>query len=229
MPKGLLGKKIRMSQYFTSTGDAIATTLIEVGPCIALQIKTEDKDGYSAVQLGFDKKSKKTTKRPELGHFKKARTEPLRFIKEVAIDNAEEIKPGQKFFLDTFEQGDFVDISGLSIGKGFQGGMKRWHWHGGGASHGSMTHRRPGSIGASAYPSRVLKGHHMPGHMGNDWVTVQNLEVMEINKDSNLMVVKGAVPGSAGNYLVVRKAVKGKKLPAKKPEETKEVKKAAKA
>ncbi len=207
-----------MSQYFTSTGDAIATTLIEVGPCIALQLKTEDKDGYSAVQLGFDKKSKKTTKKPELGHFEKAKTEPLRFIKEVTIDNAEEIKPGQQFFVDTFKQGDFVDISGISIGKGFQGGMKRWHWHGGGASHGSMTHRRPGSIGASAYPSRVFKGQHMPGHMGNDRVTVQNLEVMEINKDSNLMIVKGAVPGYAGNYLVVRKAIKGKKKPVHEQE-----------
>ena len=218
MPKGLLGKKIGMSQYFTEAGDAVVVTFIEAGPCMALQLKTPEKDGYSAVQLGFEKKSKKSTKRPELGHFKKVKVEPVRFIREVKIDNNEEIKPGQQFFIDIFKPGDAVDISGLSIGKGFQGGMKRWNWTGGKASHGSMTHRRPGSIGASAYPSRVVKGHHMPGHMGNDLVTVQNLEVVEIDREKNLLVIKGAVPGPEGNYLVIKKAIKAKKRPVHKQE-----------
>lgn len=229
MPKGLLGKKIGMSRYFTEAGDAVAVTFIEVGPCTALQVKASEKDGYSAVQLGFGKRPKKAINKPEAGHFKKASVEPVRFIKEIAIDNGEEIKLSQQFFVDIFKQGDFVDISGLSIGKGFQGGMKRWNWKGGKASHGSMTHRRPGSIGASAYPSRVVKGHHMPGHMGNDWVTVQNLEIVEIDKDKNLLIVKGAVPGPKTNYLIVRKAIKGKKRSAEEPKEKAEEKPKEKA
>ncbi len=225
MPKGLLGKKIGMSQYFTETGDAVAVTYIETGPCVALQVKTSEKDGYSAVQLGFEKKAKKSIKKSEAGHFKKAKVEPVRFVKEVKIDNNEEIKPGKQFFVDIFKPGDLVDISGLSIGKGFQGGMKRWNWRGGKASHGSMTHRRPGSIGASAFPSRVIKGQHLPGHMGNDRVTIHNLEIVEIDKEKNLLLVKGAVPGPKGNYLVVRKAIKGKKKPVHKNEAKAEVKK----
>lgn len=218
MPKGLLGKKIGMSRCFNESGEVVPVTFIEAGPCKVLQVKTADKDGYPALQLGFDNKRQKTSK---------TKTQPLRFIKEVGKDAGEEIKPGQQLTVDVFKQGEFVDITGKSIGKGFQGGMKRWNWSGGKASHGSTTHRRPGSIGASAYPSRVVKGHHMPGHMGNEWVTVQNLEVVEIHKEDNILVIKGAVPGPKGNYLLIRKALKGKK-PVRKEEPKAEEKKQAK-
>lgn len=222
MPNGLLGKKLGMSHYFTPDGNSVAVTLIEAGPCTTLQVKTPEKDGYSAVQLGFDEKPKKSANKPEQGRFNKASSNPLRFIKEVAIDNAEAVKIGDKFFVDIFEQGDIVDISGVSIGKGFQGGMKRWHWRGGKRSHGSMFHRAPGSIQSGPRLTKVTPGHHLPGHMGFDQVTVQNLEVMEIDKDKNLIIVNGAVPGPDGNYLVIKKAKKLKKRSAQKPVEEKE-------
>jgi len=213
MPKGLLGKKIGMGQHFTASGNAVVVTYVEAGPCVVLQVKNAEKDGYSAVQLGFEKKPVRLTKKPELGHFKKAKSEPLRFVREVALTQDEQLKQGDKISVDMFEQGDFLDVVGVSIGKGFQGGMKRWNWSGGKASHGSMTHRRVGSIGASAYPSRVVKGHHMPGHMGSDVVSIQNLEVIEVDNENNLLVVKGAVPGYSGNYLIIKKALKAKKKP----------------
>ncbi|MFH0732086.1 MAG: 50S ribosomal protein L3 [Candidatus Omnitrophota bacterium] len=217
MPKGLLGKKIGMSQYFTETGDAIVVTYIEAGPCTALQVKTKDKDGYEAVQLGFGKKRKKSTNKAQLGCFDKVKAQPLQFLREVKMEPKEEIKPGQEFFVDIFKPGDMVDIVGTSIGKGFQGGVKRWHWLGGCETHGSMTHRRPGSIGASAFPSRVIKGQHLPGHMGNCKVTAKNLEIIEVDKEHNLLVIEGAVPGYKGNYLVIKQALSAKKKKQKPP------------
>ncbi|MBN1405802.1 MAG: 50S ribosomal protein L3 [Candidatus Omnitrophica bacterium] len=224
MPKSLLGKKIGMTTCFNETGEPEAVTVIEVGPCTALQVKTKEKDGYSAVQLGFDKKKQKHTTKPMLGHFKKVNAEPMRFIREVNLEANEEIKPGQQFLVDVFKKGDYVDVLGVSIGKGFQGGMKRWHWHGGKRTHGSMFHRAPGSIQSGPRLTKVTPGHHLPGHMGHDHVTVQNLEIADIDKDKNILVLKGAVPGPEKNYLIIRKSIKGKVkriLPPKPAEKAK--------
>jgi len=166
MAIGILGRKIGMTETFEKDGKLTPVTIIEAGPCLVLQLKVPDLDGYRAVQLGFADKKENRTKRPLLGHFKKAGVKPKRFIKEIRISDKDKYTIGREIKVDIFKEGDFVDISGTTIGKGFQGGMKKWGWSGGPASHGSMTHRRPGSIGASAFPSRVFKGHHLPGRMG---------------------------------------------------------------
>ena len=207
MINGLLGKKIGMTQIFTKAGKSVPVTVIEAGPCVVLQVKSADKDGYTAVQLGFDAKSQNRTNKPDAGRFKKIKTDPVKFIREIRIDNTEGIKPADSVTVELFQAGDYVDIIGTSIGKGFQGGVKRWNWSRGPMSHGSMSHRAPGSIGATN-PDRVVKGHHLPGHMGNSRVTVQNMEVVDIDKENNLLIIKGAVPGAKGNYLVIKKAFK---------------------
>ncbi len=210
MMTGILGKKIGMSRIFKETGELIPVTVIEAGPCHIVQVKNKSRDGYSALQLGFDFRKEAGTKKPELGVYKKAKVAPRKFMKEIRLGEGKdaEHKVGDEICVDIFKQGDFVDISGISIGKGFQGGVKRWHWKGGGGSHGSMFHRAPGSIGASANPSRVFKGQHLPGHMGAERKTIQNLEVIEINKENNLLLVKGAVPGHKNSYLIIKKAKK---------------------
>lgn len=207
---GILGRKIGMTQVFTPEGEVVPVTVIESGPCSVLQVKTKEQDGYSAIQLGFgDKKDSKVNK-PLREKFKKVKVTPKRFIKEIRVLNPKEYQVGQNIDVALFNPGDFVDIEGRSIGRGFQGGVKRWHWSGGPKSHGSMSHRAPGSIGASAYPSRVYKGHHLPGHMGNQKVTAQNLEVIKVDKDNNLLAVRGLVPGHKNTYLVIKKAKKKK-------------------
>lgn len=207
---GILGRKIGMTQVFTPEGEVVPVTVIESGPCSVLQVKTKEQDGYSAIQLGFgDKKDSKVNK-PLREKFKKVKVTPKRFIKEIRVLNPKEYQVGQNIDVALFNPGDFVDIEGRSIGRGFQGGVKRWHWSGGPKSHGSMSHRAPGSIGASAYPSRVHKGHHLPGHMGNQKVTAQNLEVIKVDKDNNLLAVRGSVPGHRNSYLVIKKAKKKK-------------------
>lgn len=216
---GILGKKIGMTQIFKDDGEVVPITLIESGPCSVLQIKTKESDGYNAIQIGFgDVKDSKLTS-PLLGIFKKIKVKPKRFIKEIPVSEPKEYQLGQNIDVGQFCPGEFVDVIGTSKGRGFQGGIKRWHWSGGPKSHGSMSHRSPGSIGASAYPSRVHKGHHLPGQMGNQKVTVQSLEVVNIDKENNLLLVKGSVPGHNNSYLIISKSRKKKpKVVEKKTE-----------
>lgn len=205
---GILGKKIGMTQIFADDGRRIVVTLIEVGPCYVLQVKNKDTDGYNAIQLGFGDKKETSANRAVLGRFKKLNLSPKGFVREIRISDDEHYEVGKVLSVDIFKNGDFVDVAGTSIGKGFQGGVKRWHWKGGPASHGSMSHRRPGSIGSSTNPSRVFRGHHLPGRMGGDRITVQNLKVIKVIPEQNLLVVKGAVPGCESNYLIIKKAKK---------------------
>jgi large subunit ribosomal protein L3 len=199
--KGILGKKLGMTQVFTEDGRMEVVTVIEAGPVKVVQKKEKDKDGYDALQLGFDevRKPKNVTK-PMSGHFKKASAAPQRFLKEVPMEGFD---AGDDITVDIFAKGEKVNVVGTSKGKGFQGVMKRHNFGGGPASHGSMFGRAPGSIGQGADPSRVWKGMRMAGQMGNDKVTVKNIEIIDIKKDQNLMLVKGAVPGATGSYLVI--------------------------
>ena len=208
MIKGILGKKLGMTQIFTEEGDVVPVTVIQAGPCRVVQVKTKENDGYEAVQLGFDeiKKQKNVTK-PLLGHFKKASLPPFRFLREIRVDGIEDVpKVGEEVRADIFSKGEKVSVTGISKGKGFQGVMKRHGFHGGPGSHGSMFNRAPGSIGQSSFPSRVWKNKGMPGHMGSERVTVKNLEVVDVRKEQNLLIVKGAVPGATGGYLIIRKS-----------------------
>lgn len=207
-----------MTQLFDEEGNVTVVTAIEAGPCEVVQTKTQSKEGYNAIQLGFEEKKENKTTKPLAGHFKKAKVTPKKVLKEIRITPDEKFDVGQKITVDIFEHGEYVDVLGRSIGKGFAGGVKRWGWHGGPQTHGSMSHRAPGSIGASSFPSRVLKGQHFPGHMGYDNVTVQNLEVLKVDKEHNLILVKGAVPGKKNNLLILRQA---KKKPFKKKEKVK--------
>jgi large subunit ribosomal protein L3 len=214
MAIGILGKKIGMTQVYTDQGKWVPVTVIEAGPCDVVQLKTQSRDGYEAAQLGFGQRKEKNTTKPLLGHFKKAGTSSKRFIREIRIESEEDRKvysDSKSIKVDQFSEGDCVDITGTTIGKGFQGGMKRWGWRGGKATHGSMTHRRPGSIGASSFPSRVFRGHHMPGQMGNVVRTVQNIEIVQVDVEKNLLVVKGQIPGHRNNYLLIRRAKKKKR------------------
>jgi len=218
MSLGILGKKIGMTQVYDQEGAVVGVTVIEAGPCPVLQIKTKDKEGYSAIQVGFMEKKENRTIKPLLGHFKKAASKPQRYVREFRIEKVEDYKVGQFVLVDIFAPDDCVDIIGVSIGKGFQGGMRRHNWAGGPASHGSMHHRAPGSVGASSDPSRTYKGQKLPGRMGNAQVTVQNIKVIKVDKENNLLIVKGAVPGSDGSLVIVRKGKKKEKfIPVKKP------------
>lgn len=204
--QGIIAKKVGMTQVYGEDGRAIPATVLQAGPCVVVQRKSKAKDGYSSVQLGLveNRKTKRVTKAME-GHFKKAGVPPCRVLREFRVDEAAEAKVGDKVSVAIFAAGDKVAVSGVSKGKGFQGVVKRHHFRGGAATHGSMFHRAPGSIGASAFPSRVLKGMRGAGHMGQDLVTVKNLEVVRVDEGNNLLVVRGAVPGSGGSYLVIRK------------------------
>ncbi len=213
---GILGKKIDMTQVFGEDGQIIPVTVIAGGPCSVLQIKTRESDGYDAIQLGFEDIKELKLSKPLRGKFKKSKVAPKKFIKEIYVPEPKTYHLGQNIDVAIFAPGDFVDIVGISKGRGFQGGVKRWGWSGGPKSHGSMSHRAPGSIGASAFPSRVFKGHHLPGHMGNQRITVQNLEVIKVDKENNLLVVKGSVPGHKNSYLLIKKSKKKKAKPQKK-------------
>ncbi|RKY36453.1 MAG: 50S ribosomal protein L3 [Candidatus Omnitrophota bacterium] len=204
---GILGKKMKMSQVFTDNGDCVPITCINAGPCFVIQVKNKEKDGYQAIQLGFEDKKEKRMTKALLGHFKKSGVSGKKIVKELLVVSGK-YEVGQKLEVGMFKKGDFVDVTGQSIGKGFQGGMKRWGWSGGPKTHGSMHHRRPGSIGATTTPGRVLRGHHLPGHMGNRKVTIQNLKVIQVDRENNILLVKGAVPGHKGSYLMIRKAKK---------------------
>jgi len=205
---GILGKKIGMTQIFDENGKMTPSTLIEVGPCYILQIKTRESDGYTAIQLGFGEKREKLVNRPDGARFKKAGVAPARFIREIRVKDTANYKVGQKLEADIFAKGDFIDVVGTSIGKGFQGGVRRWGWSGGDQGHGSMFHRAIGSIQSGARLGRVTKGHHMPGHMGTDRITVQNLEVLRVDKENNLIVVKGHIPGHREGFVIVRESKK---------------------
>jgi len=207
MVEGLIGRKIGMIQNFDEGGNASPATVIKAGPCTVIQKKTSKKNGYSALQLAFiEEKGLKKATRPLVGHYAKSGVSPAKILREFRFIEHEEVKEGDQFFVDIFQAGEKVHVVGMSKGKGFAGVVKRWGFHGGKATHGSMFHRRPGSIGASAYPSRVVKGKKLPGHMGNMMVTVKSLTVIQADKENNLLVLKGAVPGANGGYLLIKKA-----------------------
>lgn len=206
MSPGIIGKKIGMTQVFRPDGQVVPVTLLKAGPCVVIQRKTPASDGYDAVQLGMVEFARKTTK-PMAGHLKKAGAEGVKMIREFRLNNGQsDVKTGDRVLVDQFKPKDKVDITGVSKGRGFAGVMKRHNFGGGDATHGSMFHRAPGSIGASSYPSRVFPGTRMAGQMGNAQVTVRNLEVIDVDTEDNVLMVKGAVPGPNGSYVIVKRA-----------------------
>ncbi|RKO65900.1 50S ribosomal protein L3 [Desulfofundulus salinus] len=209
MPKGILGRKVGMTQIFNDAGQAIPVTVIEAGPCVVVQKKTPDRDGYSAIQLGFGEKPERLVNKPLKGHFAKAGVRPLRFLRELRVENVEDYQVGQEIKADVFAIGERVDVVGTSKGRGFAGGIKRHGFHRGPMAHGSKYHRRPGSLGAKG-PARVFKGRKLPGHYGVERVTVQNLEVVRVDPERNLLAVKGSVPGPRGGLLLVKETVKAR-------------------
>src|ERR1700691_5719779 len=215
---GILGIKLGMTQYFAEDGSSVPCTVLQAGPCVGAQRRSQATDGYDAVQLGFVGFIKTQRLRKAMtGHFKKTGVAPMRYVREVRLEESkDETKAGDRVLVDGFAAGELVDVTGIRKGKGFAGGVKRWHYRGGDASHGSMFHRAPGGIGASSFPSRVWKGQHFPGHMGNRQVTIKNLKVVKVDAEENLMLVCGAVPGPKGSYLLIRKSRKAKKVTAQK-------------
>jgi len=209
---GILGVKVGMTRVFAADGTAVPCTVLQAGPCVVVQRRSKEKDGYEAVQLGLVEFVKpQRVNKAMTGHFKKAGAAPLRLLREFRLEEStDETKVGDRVLVDRFAEGELVDVTGVSKGKGFAGGVKRWHFRGGDATHGSMFHRAPGGIGASSFPSRVWPGQHFPGHMGHERVTVKNLRVVKIDSDENLLLVRGAVPGPSGCYLLIRKAKKAK-------------------
>ena len=208
MVKAILGIKLGMTQVFGKNGDVTPVTVLKAGPCIVIQRKTAGREGYDAAQLGLvELPPPKHVNRPREGHFKKAGANPVRFLREVRLGaDAGEVNIGDKVLADVFAADDFVDVTGVSKGRGFAGFVKRHHFGGGSGSHGSMFHRAPGSIGSSAWPSRVLKGMKAAGHMGNARTTVRNLRVVQVDAEDNTLLVAGAVPGPEGGYVVVHQA-----------------------
>lgn len=208
MVNGLLGRKLGMTRVFTDAGQWIHVTVLEAGPCKVVQRKTTEQDGYEAVQIGFGTRKESRLTNPMRGHFGKAEVAPARTLREFRVANGAEIKPGDDIKADIFAAGDRVDVSGTTKGKGFAGVIKRHKFKGGPGGHGSHFHRAPGSIGQSADPSKVYKGKRMPGHMGNTNVTVQNIEVVQVDADKNLLLLRGCIPGANGTVVKVSKSVK---------------------
>jgi large subunit ribosomal protein L3 len=194
-----------MSSLFSPEGQQVPVTVLEVGPCVVTQVKTRATDGYDALQVGFVEKRAKRINKPVQGHLKKSGGQAYAFLKEISVDDPSEYTLGQALTIDMFQVGERVDVSGVSKGRGFSGVIKRWGFSGGKATHGSMFHRAPGSVGASATPSKIIKGRKMPGHYGNHRVTVRNLEIVDIRPDQHLLIVKGAVPGCRSGLVEVRK------------------------
>jgi len=207
MKKGLIGKKLGMTQIFSEEGTSIPVTVIEVEPSVVIQKKTVATDGYDAVQLGYGRIKQKNVTKALQGHFRKADKGLFRILREIRTD-AESHEPGHELRSDIFEVGDYVDVVGTTLGKGFAGGVKRHGFRGGRATHGSMFHRAPGSIGASAEPSRVFKGKKLPGQMGNERKTIQNLLVLGVRSDRNLILIKGSVPGCKNGFVIIQQSVK---------------------
>jgi large subunit ribosomal protein L3 len=225
MLTGIIGRKIGMTQLFSPDGTVTPATVIKAGPCVVVQAKTAQTDGYESVQIGLVEERPAKVIKPLEGHYKKAGVPPTRVRREVTVaKGAEAPAAGAQILVNgVFNDGDRVDVIGITRGKGFQGVMKRHNFSGGAATHGSMFHRAPGSIGASSYPSRVVKGMRAPGRMGGTQVTIRNLKIVQVDADNNLLVVRGAIPGAPGGYLVVRKAI------AAKPEPQRQVEKPSKA
>ena len=211
MVKGLIGQKVGMTRVFDEAGNHVPVTVLKAGPCVVLQVKTEEKDGYSAAQVGLVDERVKEARQSKamLGHFKAAGTSAVRLVREFEVDGDEEVNAGDKLTVEQFADIAKVDITGTSKGRGFQGVMRRHNFGGGKASHGSMHHRAPGSIGMAAYPARVLKGQKMPGQMGNKRVTQIGVRVVEVNAEENLLLVAGSIPGSKKGYVFIRPTVRG--------------------
>jgi large subunit ribosomal protein L3 len=220
MVNGIIGKKVGMTQLFAQDGTVTPGTVIKAGPCVVVQAKAVGTDGYEAVQLGLVEDRPARVRKPLAGHYQKAGVPPTRVRRELkVVKGAEAPKAGDQVLVNAiFANGDRVDVIGISRGKGFQGVMKRHNFAGGAATHGSMFHRAPGSIGASSFPSRVIKGMRAAGRMGGDRVTVRNLKIVQIDADNNLLVVHGAIPGAPGGYVVIRKALTAKRVAQPQPE-----------
>ena len=209
--KTLIGKKVGMTQIFDEKGNVIPVTVIEAGPCNVVQVKTVETDGYNAIQLGFGAVKEHKVNKPVKGHFAKAKITPMKHLREFRVEEVSSVKVGDEIKVDTFAQGDSVDIQGITKGKGFQGVIKRHGQSRGPMGHGSMYHRRPGSMGPTSTPGRVFKGKKLPGHMGVDTVTIQNLQVVAVDLDKNALLVKGSVPGNKGSILKIKTSVKASK------------------
>ena len=204
--KAILGKKVGMTQIFTEEGVVIPVTVVEAGPCVVVQKKTPENDGYSAVQVGFGDIREKLVNKPKMGHYKKAGVPVKRHLREFRTDEALEV--GAEIKADVFEAGDIVDVTGTSKGRGFKGVIQRWGQHRGPMTHGSRYHRRPGSMGACSYPGKVFKSKRLPGHTGSETKTVQNLRIEMVDAERNMLLIKGAVPGAKGQLITIKKSVK---------------------
>jgi len=205
---GIIGKKVGTTRLFTETGESVPVTVVEAGPCPVVQVKTKENDGYEAIQIGFGQKRENAVNEPARGHFKKANVPPLRTLREIRTDGLDVSGLGQQITVEMFAKGEYVDVTSTSKGKGYAGVMKRWHFKGSHATHGAETHRASGSIGASSFPSRVIKGLRMAGRMGGKKVTVQNLTVIRVDPNKNLLVLKGSVPGPTNGLVMIKKAAK---------------------
>ena len=222
MVTGIIGRKLGMTQVFEADGTVVPITVIKAGPCVVVQTKTAQTDGYEAVQIGLVADAPAKVNKPTAGHYKKANVPPTAVRREVKVaPGGEAMKPGDQVLADIFKAGDRVDVIGTSRGKGFQGVMKRHHFAGGAATHGSMFHRAPGSIGASSFPSRVIKGMRAPGRMGADRITTHNLRVVSVDLENHLVSLRGAVPGAPDGIVIIRKAVAAKRIAAPQPEKKK--------
>src|SRR6187399_1530819 len=222
MVTGILGRKVGMTQIFLADGTSVPATVIKAGPCVVVQAKTAQTDGYEAVQLGLVAEAPAKVNKPTAGHYKKASVPPTSVRREVKVAaGGDAVKAGDQVLADMFKSGDRVDVIGTSRGKGFQGVMKRHHFAGGAATHGSMFHRAPGSIGASSFPSRVVKGMRAAGRMGGDRITVRNLKVAKVDAENNLLIVRGAIPGAPTGYVMIRKATTAKRIKVAQAEKPK--------
>ena len=222
MVTGLIGKKVGMTQLFAADGTVAPATVLKAGPCVVAQVKTAENDGYEAVQLGLVEAKPTKENKPTAGHFKKAGVPATRIRREMKVKaGGDAAKPGDIVNVSIFADGERVDVIGTSRGKGFQGVVKRHHFRGGDATHGSMFHRAPGSIGASSYPSRVVKGMRAAGRMGGDRITVRNLKVAKVDAENNLLIVRGAIPGAPTGYVVIRKAITAKRIKVAQAEKPK--------
>jgi large subunit ribosomal protein L3 len=204
MVKGILGKKLGMTRVFGDNGESVPVSILEVGPCYIIQIKKMEKEGYNAVQIGFQSKDEKRINKPLSGHLKAAGKGGFAYLQEIRVDDTDAFELGQEINSEIFATGDLVTVRATSKGRGFSGVVKRWGFSGGGKTHGCRSHKVPGSLGASATPSRVMKGKKLPGRMGNQKVTVKNVKVIDVVKDKNIILVKGSVPGSRGSLLEVK-------------------------
>lgn len=211
MKKAILGKKIGMTQVFTEDGLVVPVTVVEAGPCAVVQKKSIEKDGYEAVQIGFGKIREKNVNNPTKKHFEKAGATVCRYLREFRLEDMSSLEVGSFINADIFADGELVDVSGTSKGKGFAGTIKRYNHHRGPMTHGSKFHRAPGSLGACSTPSKVYKGHKMPGHMGSVNVTTQNLQIVKVDAERNLLLIKGSVPGAKGGLVIIRDACKSSK------------------